>query len=363
MIRLLGPNTNPDFVDLSKLNGPRFLVTVDTEEEFDWDGPFTRTEHGITHVPAISRFQQLCDENGVQPAYLVDYPIATDPTAIALLGGFARDNRAAIGVQLHPWVNPPFLEDVNVHNSFASNLSPELEREKLSRLHAAIVNNFGVMPDIYRAGRYGAGAATAGILRDLGVCIDSSARARFDYSAQGGPNYAECPVNPFWLIPGTVLELPVTTVFGGALRTSGNMLFGRAFSSDAARSMMSRTGLLERIALTPEGIPLEKAIEGIDMKALSDSEHTVFSALQDKLKANAQAIASSDKIEVQRTAFSSLSNNIYSLAKGVKISYTVVYQQYCPMKKMYWLSSEAAIKNPYYGKMMLTCGKVTDTLK
>ena len=99
------------------------------------------------------------------------------------------------------------------------------------------------------------------------------------------------------------------------------------------------------------------------MKALSDSEHTVFSALQDKLKANAQAIASSDKIEVQRTAFSSLSNNIYSLAKGVKISYTVVYQQYCPMKKMYWLSSEAAIKNPYYGKMMLTCGKVTDTLK
>ena len=265
MIRLLGPNTNLDFADLSKLNGPRFLVTVDTEEEFDWDGPFTRTEHGITHVPAISRFQQLCDENGVQPAYLVDYPIATDPTAIALLGGFARDNRAAIGVQLHPWVNPPFLEDVNVHNSFASNLSPELEREKLSRLHAAIVNNFGVMPDIYRAGRYGAGAATAGILCDLGVCIDSSARARFDYSAQGGPNYAECPVNPFWLIPGTVLELPVTTVFGGALRTSGNMLFGRAFSSDAARSMMSRTGLLERIALTPEGIPLEKAIEGIDL--------------------------------------------------------------------------------------------------
>jgi hypothetical protein len=33
------------------------------------------------------------------------------------------------------------------------------------------------------------------------------------------------------------------------------------------------------------------------------------------------------------------------------------------MKKMYWLSSEAAIKNPYYGKMMLTCGSVTETIK
>jgi hypothetical protein len=30
---------------------------------------------------------------------------------------------------------------------------------------------------------------------------------------------------------------------------------------------------------------------------------------------------------------------------------------------MYWLSSEAVIKNPYYGKAMLTCGKVTETIK
>jgi hypothetical protein len=33
------------------------------------------------------------------------------------------------------------------------------------------------------------------------------------------------------------------------------------------------------------------------------------------------------------------------------------------MKKASWLSSEAAIKNPYFGSAMLTCGKVTATLK
>lgn len=108
---------------------------------------------------------------------------------------------------------------------------------------------------------------------------------------------------------------------------------------------------------------LVKAIHGIDMKALSDSDHFVFMGLQDKLTSAAQIIAASNKIEVQRTAFSSLSNNIYSLAKRVKMSSATVYQQYCPMKKMYWLSKEAAIKNPYYGNMMLTCGKVTATLK
>ncbi len=262
---LLPTHAKPVFADLSRLNGPRFLVTVDTEEEFDWYGPFTRNQHGITHVPAISRFQQMCNERGVQPAYLIDYPIANDPAAIELLGGFARDKCAAIGVQLHPWVNPPFFEDVSIYNSFACNLPADLEREKLTLLHEAIVKNMGVQPGIYRAGRYGAGASTPAILRDLGIRIDSSMRSRFDYSAQDGPDYSSSPVNPFWLSPGTLLELPVTTVFGGALRSSGNMLYGRAFSSDTARSMMSRTGLLERIALTPEGIPLEKAIEGIHL--------------------------------------------------------------------------------------------------
>ena len=108
---------------------------------------------------------------------------------------------------------------------------------------------------------------------------------------------------------------------------------------------------------------LVKAIESIDIKALSETDNNAFMAAQEKLKADAQAIARSNKIVAQRTTFSSLSNNIYTFAKAAKLSANPVYQQYCPMKKMYWLSSEAAIKNPYDGKMMLTCGKVTETLK
>ena len=108
---------------------------------------------------------------------------------------------------------------------------------------------------------------------------------------------------------------------------------------------------------------LVKAIESVDIKTLSVADHIAFTAAQDKLKADAQTIAASNKIEAQRITFSTLSNNIYILAKAAKLSANPVYQQYCPMKKMYWLSSEAAVKNPYYGKMMLTCGKVTETLK
>ena len=255
--------------NLSALGSPRFVVTVDTEEEFDWSAPFSRDEHGTSHVSAIPRFQALCDEFAVRPCYLVDYPITQDGAAVDLLGGYASARRAEIGVQLHPWVNPPFAEAVTVGNSFACNLPPELEREKLSVLHDSIVTNLGVRPDVYRAGRYGAGRNTAAILSDLGIAIDSSVRTRFDYSGQGGPSYAEHPINPYWLIKDRVLELPLTTVFGGRLRAVGNKAFVKVFGSDGARSMLARTAMLERIALTPEGIPLDKALEGIDL-ALAD---------------------------------------------------------------------------------------------
>ncbi len=254
----------PVFADLETLDGPRFLVTVDTEEEFDWHGPFTRDQHGTTHVAAIDRFQKMCDVQGVQPIYLIDYPIADDTKAANLLGGYAAEGRAAIGMQLHPWVSPPFHEELSVYNSFACNLPPELEWEKLSRLHAKIVDRLGVYPDIYRAGRYGAGIHTPQMLADLGIAIDSSVRTYFDYSAQNGPNYSDASLNPYWLLPDSVLEIPVTTVFNGGLRSFGAKIYGELMSSQASRSVLSRTRLLERIALTPEGIPLGKAIEGID---------------------------------------------------------------------------------------------------
>jgi hypothetical protein len=252
------------YVNLDPLGGPRFLITVDTEEEFDWSGPFTRDQHGTTHVPAIKRFQALCEEQGVVPAYLVDYPIANDPVAIELLGGFANAKTAEIGVQLHPWVNPPFTENVTIHNSFACNLPADLEREKLTLLNKQITDQFGARPDIYRAGRYGAGPNTAAILSDLGIALDTSVRSRFNYMPQGGPDYSNHPVNPYWIMPGQLIELPVTTVYAGQLRKIGNPMFQQMFSSEPSRAILSRSGLLERIALTPEGIPLDRAIAGID---------------------------------------------------------------------------------------------------
>jgi len=108
---------------------------------------------------------------------------------------------------------------------------------------------------------------------------------------------------------------------------------------------------------------LAKTINSIDIKSLSAAEQSAFGSLKDKLVADAKHISENNDLEKQRVYFSTLSTNIYSLAKAVKLSDQPVYQAYCPMKKAYWLSNETAIKNPYYGNSMLTCGSVKETIK
>ncbi|MGI9375241.1 MAG: polysaccharide deacetylase family protein [Tsuneonella suprasediminis] len=249
----------PDF-------GQRSLLTVDTEEEFDWDAPFTRDRHSLNHVPDIAHFQQFCEKRGVVPLYLVDWPIVQSPAAVEILGSAVRNGQAEVGIHLHPWVNPSFEEEVNARNSYAGNLPPQLEREKFLLLRDAIAEKFGSEPLIYRAGRYGAGAATADLLRETGILIDTSVRANFDYRADDGPNYANHPLSPYWMdSERRLLELPLTTVYWGLLRKQGRALNPILDRIPHGRGVFSRLNLLEKIALTPEGVSVEEALRGIDI--------------------------------------------------------------------------------------------------
>ncbi len=255
------PSINQNIVKFSK---PKYIITVDTEEEFDWDRPFSREQHGLDHVPAIDRFQKLCDKNNVKPIYLVDYPIVNNPQAVEIIKQYCDSDTADVGIQLHPWVNPPFNEDVTNYNSYSCNLPPDLERLKLTNLCDLIAQKFDVNPSIYRAGRYGAGTNTVSILNDLGVKIDTSVRTRFSYTSQHGPDYSKFPINPYWITERKLLELPVTSVFTGLFGNASDMIYNDIFGSKLARSLLSRTNLIERIALTPEGTPLNKAIDGVN---------------------------------------------------------------------------------------------------
>ncbi|WP_188772463.1 polysaccharide deacetylase family protein [Novosphingobium endophyticum] len=263
---LLEPPRPSDLAKFREGFGQRFIVTVDTEEEFDWEAPLDRKRHTVITIPALRKFQQFCEGFGVVPTYLIDYPVAASSYAAEALGTAVAKGKAEVGVQLHPWVSPPFDEEVNELNSYAGNLPYELEREKFLRLRDRIEQTFDAAPLIYRAGRYGLGPRTAEILTEFGLAIDSSVRARFDYSASGGPNYRQHPLQPYWADPERrLLELPLTTVYWGPLRQIGNVLYPHLWRAPQVRGVLARTGLLERIPLTPEGVTADEALRGVDI--------------------------------------------------------------------------------------------------
>jgi hypothetical protein len=269
----------PDF-------GCRFIITVDTEEEFDWSKPLAREGHGIDHLPEIATFQEFCEGHEVVPVYLVDWPVATSPLAAEILRPAIAAGRAEIGVQLHPWVNPPFNEEVTPPNSFAGNLPADLEAAKFRSLRDIIEDKFGVAPLIYRAGRYGTGPSTADLLAECGLAIDTSVRANFDYSGGGGPDYRHHPLEPYWLDgERQLLELPLTTVFWGMLRRQGQWLYPALGRVPKLRGLLSYLGLLERIPLTPEGVSVDEAIRGIDIAIDDGLPVLVFSFHSPSLQA------------------------------------------------------------------------------
>ena len=268
----------PDFVRFAEGVGPRFIVTVDTEEEFDWDAPLRRESQATLTVPALRTFQEFCEGFGVAPIYVVDHPVASAPGTAAALGEAVVAGRAEIGVHLHPWVSPPHEEEVSQRNSFAGNLPSALEYEKLQPLQAVIAGNLAASAPIYRAGRYGVGPSSAAMLVAQGIAIDTSVRPLFDYSAEGGPDFSRHPLRPYWLgEPGGLMEVPLTTVFAGAMRRLGSALHPAAQRLPLLGGVLSHARLLERIPLTPEGVGAAEAIRGIDIALADGRPLLVFS--------------------------------------------------------------------------------------
>ena len=83
-------------------------------------------------------------------------------------------------------------------------------------------------------------------------------------------------------------------------------------------------------------------------------------------KTEAIMATKAEAIEEKRAQFSEISDAVYKIATMSNLHNAGIYHQYCPMamndKGAYWLSPEAEIKNPYYGKKMLECGEVKDSL-
>ncbi|MBF0340578.1 MAG: polysaccharide deacetylase family protein [Magnetococcales bacterium] len=243
---------------------PILMAVVDTEEEFDWRVPLRRDATAVTAMASVARGQEIFHAFGLRPVYAVDYPVASQEAGAAPLRPFVAAGQALIGAHLHPWNTPPFDEEINARNSYPGNLPASLERAKLANLTDAIEQAFQLRPTLYKAGRYGLGPNTPGILEELGYRIDLSPSPPFDFRADGGPDFSGQDANPSWNGPrGNILTLPTTGGYSGVLASRHAHVRYRASQTPWARrvrlpGILARSGLLNRARLSPEGASLRE---------------------------------------------------------------------------------------------------------
>jgi hypothetical protein len=77
----------------------------------------------------------------------------------------------------------------------------------------------------------------------------------------------------------------------------------------------------------------------------------------------ATTISTAKDLEAQRKAFRELTAPMARLAKASPGS-APVYLDHCPMYEggSDWLSRDKAIRNPFYGAQMMSCGSVKETI-
>jgi hypothetical protein len=267
--------------------GTTLLVTIDTEEEFDWDAPVNPASRSVDHTVHLPRLQDLFDEVGVRATYVVDYPIASTPKSIEVFREFLARGTCEIGAHLHPWVNPPEEEEICPRNSFMSNLPLDLQQRKLKALTDTIEASFGRRPTTFKAGRYGIDFRLIPYMAELGYRVDTSVIAYMDFSDEDGPDFSTFGITPFRLesplVPDMnghrpLVEIPCTVGF--TRRPFGRWSRVHKFLSNPKLrplrpiGIMWHLGVLRKIVLTPEGTELDDQLRLL--KVLGRDEDAVL---------------------------------------------------------------------------------------
>ena len=92
---------------------------------------------------------------------------------------------------------------------------------------------------------------------------------------------------------------------------------------------------------------ISKAVKGDEMKMLSPDVAT-----------QADTLARVKDLKAAREAFKPLSASLVKYLADNKAGVGNYHEAYCPMVKANWLQTGKAIKNPYMGKQMLSCGEL-----
>ena len=139
---------------------------------------------------------------------------------------------------------------------------------------------------------------------------------------------------------------------------------------EASTPQAETEAAVEKVGAVSDYMTLKDALVQTDASAAKSAASTLVQSAtsenwDEDLIAAAEAIASSDDVEAQRTAFKTVTDGLIEALKA-NDSNDGVYVQYCPMAfnntGASWLSTSDQIRNPYFGDKMLKCGRITEEL-
>ena len=115
-----------------------------------------------------------------------------------------------------------------------------------------------------------------------------------------------------------------------------------------------------------EAVMTLKIIRTVETRMLTGAALNDWATYNNQIEMALTEITASEDIEIQRVAFSSLSESLYNSIRAYGLGSATAYYEFCPMafndKGAYWLSESKEIRNPYFGDKMITCGRVEEKL-
>ena len=159
-------------------------------------------------------------------------------------------------------------------------------------------------------------------------------------------------------------------------KTTGGTSYSELFTTSFNNVLNAYYGLKDAfvksdtVAINAAGAQLKLLLDSFNLVEVKERDTVAFSSINGRpADASAELVAmlGEKDLEKKRESFEMISSVFYDLLRAVRPGGITAYYQYCPMafndKGAYWLSNADSIQNPYFGKKMLTCGEVKETLK
>jgi hypothetical protein len=237
----------------------RYCVTVDTEEEWDWDSGYPTGPAAVSNISRLPAFQDVCERVGTAVTYFTNHAVLANPESRRVMQELAKRPKVEIGLHIHPWNTPPLAPVAKVppRDSFLHNLPWDEQRAKLDAVLAAFRDS-GLSPTSFRGGRYSTSPQIQNHLREHGVWVDCSVLPFNTWADDGAPDYrrrdlapvrVSHPAGPVWELPLTFGYTRKPYPFWATVLRAADSSVGRAVR---AAGVLDRLGVASRAWLNFE---------------------------------------------------------------------------------------------------------------